>query len=213
VLFRSNWRAWLVALFSRRPLDRRNFVHHLVDRIVTTGRVNPGMLRWVVRQAWGLYRYALLTELIDREPTEEGFPMHDAVPDSAFGRYVREHTSFFGRPETVTAFLTGCYASKVAYAQYEARKAQPFTKKFMGRLLSRDHLQRLYREGHGKLAQYGKLGYVIKDLDPDLAAAWVACGDRWEIDDETATFAFTIGYSLAYRISKPTEDPQAAGEE
>jgi hypothetical protein len=60
----------------------------------------------------------------------------------------------------------------------------------------------LYREGHGKLAQYGKLGYVITGLDPDLANAWVVCGEGWDISDEQATFAFTVGYSLAYRIGQ-----------
>jgi hypothetical protein len=83
----------------------------------------------------------------------------------------------------------------------------------MGRLLGRTQLQRLYREGHGKLAQYGKLGYVITGLDPDLAAAWVACGEGWAISEEETTFAFTLGYSLAYRIgqlyaSEKSEQPE-----
>jgi CRISPR-associated protein Csh1 len=43
---------------------------------------------------------------------------------------------------------------------------------------------------------------VITGLDPDLANAWVACADDWAISDEEATFAFTIGYSLAYRIGQ-----------
>ncbi len=126
--------------------------------------------------------------------------MQDATPNSAYGRYIEDHRNFFRKPELVVAFLTGCYASQVASAQHEARGATPFTKKFMGRLLNQKALQRLYREGHGKLAQYDKLGYVITGLDPDLAAAWISCGDRWSIDDEHSTFAFTMGYSLAYRI-------------
>lgn len=128
--------------------------------------------------------------------------MSATIPNSAYGRYVQEHSDFFRRPELVVAFLTGCYASQVASVQRQERGADPFTKKFIGRLLSRPHLQRLYREGHSKLAQYGKLGYVITGLDPDLANAWVACGDDWAISGEEATFAFTIGYSLAYRINQ-----------
>lgn len=128
--------------------------------------------------------------------------MSETIPNSPYGRYALEHADFFRRPELIVAFLTGCYASQVASVQRQERGADPFTKKFIGRLLSRQHLQRLYREGHGKLAQYGKLGYVINGLDPDLANAWVACGDGWAISDEEATFAFTIGYSLAYRIGQ-----------
>ncbi|MDM8557482.1 TM1802 family CRISPR-associated protein [Candidatus Parabeggiatoa sp. HSG14] len=106
------------------------------------------------------------------------------------------------------AFLTGCYASTVASTQRKERHNDPFTKKFLGRLLTKTHLQRLYREGHNKLAMYDKLGYVIKGLDPDLAEAWVVCGKQWNISDEEATFAFTIGYSLEYRIRKLDEEQQ-----
>lgn len=196
-------RAWLAALFERRAIDYRHFLHHLVDKLVGTGKSDSNLLPWMTRQAWGLYRYARLTQLISppHAALEAGI-MQDIIPHSAYGRYIREHSDFFRRPETITAFLTGCYAAQVAAVQRKERGAEPFTKKFIGRLLSRQQLRRLYREGHDKLAQYGKLGYVIRGLDPDLAGAWVACGDGWGISDEEATFAFTIGYSLAYRIGR-----------
>jgi len=132
----------------------------------------------------------------------------EEYPDSPSGQYMAEHADFFRRQEIVTSFLTGCYVSTVCSVQRKERGSDPFTKKFLGRLLSREHLQRLYREGHDKLAQYGKLGYVIKSLDPDLADAWVKCRDSWQISDEEATFAFTIGYSLAYRIAMTYKDAQ-----
>ena len=128
--------------------------------------------------------------------------MSEVIPNSPYGRYVCEHANFFRRPELVVAFLTGVYAAQVTSVQRQERGADPFAKKFVGRVLTRQHLQRLYREGHAKLAQYGKLGYVIAGLDPDLANAWVVCGETWAISDEEATFAFTIGYSLAYRIKQ-----------
>lgn len=196
-------RSWLAALFEGRAIDYRHFLRHLVDKLVGTGKSDSNLLPWMTRQAWGLYRYARLTQLIlpPNAALEAGL-MQEIIPNSAYGRYIREHSDFFRRPETITAFLTGCYAAQVAAVQRKERGADPFTKKFIGRLLSRQQLKRLYREGHDKLAQYGKLGYVIKGLDPDLAGAWVACGDGWSISDEEATFAFTIGYSLAYRIGQ-----------
>ncbi|MDS4042472.1 MAG: TM1802 family CRISPR-associated protein [Candidatus Competibacter sp.] len=202
-------RAWLVALFDHRPVDTSHFLHCLVDNLVTTGKTHPEYLNNQTRQAWGLYRYALLTGLIQITATEDS-RMAEVIPDSPYGRYIAAHHNFFCKPELAVAFLTGCYAATVASVQRKERNADPFTKKFMGRLLSRDHLRRLYREGHGKLAQYGKLGYVIQTLDPDLANAWISCGDRWAVSDEEATFAFTIGYSLSYRIQKldsETSDP------
>ncbi len=195
-------RNWLAALFAGQSVVYRHFLRNLVAKLLDTGKRNPDLLHWMTRQAWGLYRYARLTQLIIPDPVKEHPAMSDAVPNSPYGRYVQDHADFFRRPELITAFLTGCYASQVASVQRQERGADPFTKKFIGRLLSRQHLQRLYREGHGKLAQYGKLGYVITGLDPDLANAWVACGEVWAISDEEATFAFTLGYSLAYRIGQ-----------
>jgi CRISPR-associated protein Csh1 len=212
-------RGWLAALFAGQLVDARHFVHCLVAKLLSTGKRNPDLLHWMTRQAWGLYRYARLTQLIVPDPLMEHPTMSEAIPDSPYGRYVREHSDFFCRPELIAAFLTGCYASQVASVQRQERGADPFTKKFIGRLLTRSHLQRLYREGHGKLAQYGKLGYVITGLDPDLAKAWVTCGDAWSISDEEATFAFTIGYSLAYRIGQlekeklPPHSPSPLGGE
>ncbi|MBN2886168.1 MAG: CRISPR-associated protein [Chromatiaceae bacterium] len=195
-------RDWLAALFAAEPIDRRHVLHSLVARLIETGKRNPSLLHWMTRQAWGFYRYARQVRFILDDTKEEHSAMSDLIPDSAFGRYVREHADFFRRPELVVAFLTGCYAAQVTSVQRQERGADPFAKKFIGRLLGRQHLQRLYREGHAKLAQYGKLAYVITGLDPDLANAWVVCGERWTISDEEATFAFTLGYSLAYRIKQ-----------
>lgn len=210
----DTFRAWLIALFEDHPVDDRHFLHHLVSKLISTGKKQPDLLPWMTRQAWGLYRYALLTHFISPTHIEENNAMQEAIPNSPYGRYIEAHSDFFRKPELAVAFLTGCYASQVASVQRQVRKSAPFTKKFIGHLLSKRHLQRLYREGHGKLAQYDKLGYVITGLDPDLASAWVVCGDRWTISDEEATFAFTIGYSLAYRISQlePKHDNEETEE-
>jgi CRISPR-associated protein Csh1 len=195
-------RDWLAALFAGESIARRHLLHALVARLVDTGKRNPALLHWMTRQAWGLYRYARQVRFILDDSMEALPAMSDATPNSPYGRYVREHADFFRQPELVAAFLTGCYAAQVTSVQRQERGADPFAKKFVGRVLTRQHLRRLYREGHGKLAQYGKLGYVIAGLDPDLANAWVVCGDAWGVSDEEATFAFTLGYSLAYRIKQ-----------
>ncbi|MBK1642718.1 CRISPR-associated protein [Chromatium okenii] len=195
-------RSWLTALFSGQAIDRQHFIRCLVGKLLDTGKRNVDLLHWMTRHAWGLYRYALLTELVVLNSIQEHCAMSEIIPNSAYGRYIKEHADFFRRPELIVAFLTGCYASTVTSVQRKERGAEPFAKKFIGRLLTQSQLKRLYREGHSKLAQYGKLGYVITGLDPDLATAWVACGDLWAISDEEATFAFTIGYSLAYRIKQ-----------
>lgn len=200
-------RGWLTALFAGQPVGERHFLHCLVGKLLDTGRREPDLLHWRTRHAWGLYRYARLTQLIVLDPVKEHPAMSDAIPNSPYGRYVQEQADFFRHPELIVAFLTGCYAAQVTSVQRQERGAEPFAKKFIGRMLTRQQLQRLYREGHGKLAQYGKLGYVIAGLDPDLANAWVACGDTWSINDEEATFAFTIGYSLAYRIGQLHSPP------
>jgi CRISPR-associated protein Csh1 len=205
-------RGWLAALFEGQAVNSSHFLHCLVGKLLSTGKREPKFLHWMTLQAWGLYRYARLTQLIVLDPVMEHPAMSDTIPDSPYGRYTQEHADFFRRPELIVAFLTGCYASQVASVQRQVRGADPFTKKFIGRLLTRQHLQRLYREGHGKLAQYGKLGYVITGLDPDLANAWVACGEDWAISDEEATFAFTIGYSLAYRIGQLDKTTASANE-
>jgi CRISPR-associated protein Csh1 len=196
-------RAWLAALFEGRTINYRHFLHQLVNSLISTGKSKPDSLCWMTRQAWGLYRYARQVHLISPpNAAMEADIMQEIIPHSAYGRYIQEHSDFFCRPEMITAFLTGCYAAQVIAVQRKERNAAPFAKKFIGRLLSRQQLKRLYREGHSKLAQYDKLGYVIKGLDPDLATAWVVCGDGWNISDEETTFTFTIGYSLAYRIGQ-----------
>lgn len=197
-------RAWLAAIFEGRTIERRPFLRQLVRHLLAIGRKKRTNLEFerATRQAWAVYLFARAVQLIPQG--ENAMPIN--TPKSAFGAYVEEHQDFFNRPEVMTAFLTGCYANTVAGVQRRERGADPFTKKFLGRLLTRDHLRRIYREGHDKLAQYRKLGIVATSLDPDLAASWVECGDHWNTSDEETTFAFTLGYSLAYRIR------QLAGE-
>ncbi|MCK8603807.1 TM1802 family CRISPR-associated protein [Desulfoferrobacter suflitae] len=202
------FRAWLVALFEHKQIGYREFLHHLVNRLVYIGRKENALIPWTLRQAWAFYRYACLVDLI--VPDKKGASMEGAVLASPYGQYILDHPEFFDRPEKAVAFLTGCYVSVVTSVQYRKRRSTPFAKKFVGRLLPRDHLKRLYREGHDKLAQYEALGLVAKKMDPDLAEAWVKCGADWKISNEESTFAFTIGYSLESRIRALSGDQELA---
>ena len=195
---------WLTAVFEGLRIERESFLKHIVDRLLAVERQEASKLFYYTSQAWGLYLFARYINFIPKG--EEC--MNREYPDSPFGKYMSEHAEFFSRPEIIASFLTGCYVNTVCSVQKEERnsKKAPFAKKFLGRLLSRNHLKRLYREGHDKLSQYDKLGYVATDLDPDLAQAWVQCGDTWQISDEEATFAFTVGYSLAFRIKRQYRD-------
>lgn len=193
--------AWLAALFEGKAIDFGLFIHHLVSTILDTEKEDPRFLNMVTRQAWGMYRFAHETGLIVLPPASRGECMEQALPRSEYGKYISEHPEFFNGPEKTVAFLTGCYVAKVMAAQYRSRDgATPFGKKFFGRLVTKKLLHRLYCEGQDKLAAYDKLGFVMRGIDPDLAHAWIACGDRWELADEDATFAFKLGYSLEHRI-------------
>ena len=61
---------------------------------------------------------------------------------------------------------------------------------------------RIYNDGHDKLGVYDKLGLVATDLDPDLAQSWIDAGSSkdWRASNDELSFAFTLGYSLQWRI-------------
>lgn len=188
-------REWLAALFAGRSVDRTAFVHQVVRAVLATWKKDPkfGPARTI--QAWGALRFALLTGLISGAKNMQ--PEHSASP---YGAFCADNGDFFGNQELMTAFLMGCYCSVVASVQRRERGAAPFAKKYQGKLMNGRYLKRLYHEGRTKLAQYRALGIVAKDLDPDVAESFVACGDEWKLSDDETTFAFNLGLSLQYRI-------------
>lgn len=206
----SLFRSWLTALFEQRTVAYPPFLKQLVITLLNTASKEPKFFIPTVRRAWGVWCYALWTHLIDPPLVKEDAILNEAIPASPLGEYMRRHERFFNRPEIIAAFLTGCYVASVTSVQRKERGASPFERKYLGRTLNKSLLQRLYREGRDKLAQYGKLGYVAQNLDPDLCQAWVACGDRWQINDDETSFAFTLGLSLSYRIAKAAGDEALA---
>ena len=195
-------RQWLAAIFEGGTVDQKFVLHLICKKIMLVQRQKQQVNQFHAAQAWSLY---LLFNFLDLFP-QGGKPMETKFPDSPMGRYMQNHTDFFHRPEMIVAFLTGSYVSTVVSVQAKKRDLKPskapFLKKFIGRLLNRKLFKRLFREGHDKLAQYEALGIVVKNgLEADLAQTWVDCGDKWLISDDEATFGFTLGYSLAWRIS------------
>ena len=125
-----------------------------------------------------------------------------AQEDNAYGRFMAEHQDFFDRPEKKVAFLTGCYVDTVCYIQRKPEHLgnDPFFRKVRGLKMDQKRLQKIYPEARDKLHQYDSLGLVVTTLDPQLAQAWIDCGDRWDLSDDEGTFAFTLGVSLARKV-------------
>ena len=101
--------------------------------------------------------------------------------------------------------MTGSYIAKVLFKQKEALNKSstaecPFFKKLRGLKIDRKRLQTLYPEARNKIQQYDAFG-LVKDIDPLLAQCWVNCGNKWDISDDEATLAFTLGLSLDYVIN------------
>jgi CRISPR-associated protein Cas8b/Csh1 subtype I-B len=211
-------KTWLVALFEGKKINYAYFLHNLVDKLIATGKKTPEYLHNTTLQAYGLYRYALLTHLISNDSTKE---QTMSLPNfnSVYGKYIQEHADFFTKPELITAFLTGCYVSMTAYQQKKKRDLKSkenasIVKKFLGKLLQKENLINLYKDAHDKLAYYDCLRYpTIGTLEVDLAESWIYCGQYWKISNQETTFAFTIGYGLQFRISQINNEEQDITEE
>ncbi len=206
---------WMEAVLRGASLDRRQVCRYVVKTLLATARREPQYLHRQVAQGWAFYLFLARLNLFP----EGGNPMGDNATVGIYRDYIEKHRSFFTNAAMTAAFLTGCYVQVVCAKQkgergHDASKQAPFAKKFQGRLLSRKHLERLFREGHDKLAVYGGLGIVIGNgLQADLAQAWVDCAQDWEISDEEATFAFLIGYCLGWHIADRSGTPSPAAKE
>lgn len=205
---------WMASIFGDGRIDRRVLLLNIIKTILAVAGREPQQLHFIAAQAWGVYLFCDFLNLIPKR----GKSMPANFSDSPFGRYMSTHADFFEKKETAAAFLTGAYVQTVCYVQKKKREMKksdqaPFAKKFMGRLLSKKHLMRLFTEAHDKLEIYGGTGLVIANgLEPELSRAWVECGNRWNINDEEATFAFTIGYCLTGRIGNKSYETDGKEE-
>lgn len=200
-------RGWLVALLEGQAVQRRAFLHAVTTALLARHRKEPDYAGHATRQAWALTRYALAAGLITKEPT-----VSLDLPASPYGDYCAAHPDFFTTRDQAAAFLTGCFASIVCYAQKKKRNAEPFAKKFRGRLIDPRLIKRLYREGRDRLEIYDGMS-MARGLDADLAEVLVDVGQDWPSDEDTLTLAFTIGYALQYRIAARAAEARAASSE
>lgn len=209
---------YLEAIFQEQPLRERTVVTDLVDGILSAhknalDRGRDGHARFTVRDAWATYLFLDDIEAIERQQGDGTLGIN-YDKDNEYTRYIRENPDYFQDPERTAAFLTGCYVGQVMYAQYQenpSRDTQPFAKKFLGRKLNRNRLEKLVNEGKEKLTQYER-SYLVQDLDPVLAETWVQVGDGWDLDKEQTTFAFNLGWTLSRQLATPDEDEGTAME-
>lgn len=190
--------AYVDQIFAGRTskIDREVFFRDAVSVILTSYKREPDKAIFTVRDAWATYRF--LSRLDILTSSKGGVIM--AESNNVYGKFLVIHDEFFDCQEKAVAFLTGCYVSAVAFVQHQNIGNRPFLKKVQGIKMDHRKLQQIYPEAQTKLRQYNSFGLVAQTLDPQLAEAWIKCGEKWNISDEESTFAFTLGMSLAGKI-------------
>lgn len=195
---RSKFMEYIDAIFSDKTMDEKVVLTDLVKTILATARSEPQYLSSVVRDAFATWMFLNELKILRREKKKMSHELIKA--DNPYNLFIKEHQDFFDLQEKVVAFLTGCYISKVLYAQGATLGNSPFFKKLRGLKFDRKRLQLLYPESRNKIQQYDAFG-LVKDIDPLLAQAWIDCGNKWGVTDDEATLAFTIGLSLDYNVN------------
>ncbi len=194
---RNKFIGYIAAIFSGGVLEEKAVLTDLVRTILFASKTAPQYLSFTVRDAFATWLF--LNELDALRKRGERMTV-ELTTEGAYGKFIQEHYDFFDAKEKVVAFLTGCYISKVLYAQGTNLGNSPFFKKLRGLKIDRKRLQTLYPEARNKIQQYDAFG-LVKDIDSLLAQSWVNCGNKWDISDDEATFAFTLGLSLDYVIN------------
>lgn len=195
---RRKFMGYIDAIFSAGSMDEKAVLTDLVKTVLSVSKSEPKYLPYTVRDAFATWLFLKQLNILRRG----GKRMADEpVVNGPYGKFIQGHQDFFDSREKIVSFLTGCYISKVLYAQSSSLDKSPFFKKLRGLKIDRKRLQALYPEARNKIHQYDAFG-LVKDIDPLLAQAWVDCGNRWNISDDEATLAFTLGLSLDYNINK-----------
>ena len=204
-LSRRKFMGYIDAIFSDRMLDEEALLTDLCRTILSTAKREPKYMATTVRDAFATWLF--LNQLKILRKGEKKMGNESVKTDGPYGQFIEEHKDFFNSREKVVAFLTGCYISKVMYAQGTNLGNSPFFKKLRGLKLDKKKLEILYPESRNKIQQYDAFG-LVKDIDSLLAQAWVDCGSKWDITDDEATLAFSIGLSLDYNIYKAEDKEQ-----
>ena len=201
-LSRRKFMGYIDAIFSDKMLDEKAVLTDLCRTILSTAKKEPKYMAATVRDAFATWLFLNQLKILRKGEKNMGDEL--IKTDGPYGQFIKEHKDFFNLHEKVVAFLTGCYISKVMYAQGTNLGSSPFFKKLRGLKLDKKKLEILYPESRNKIQQYDAFG-LVKDIDSLLAQAWINCGSKWSITDDEATLAFTIGLSLDYNIHKSDE--------
>ncbi len=194
---KKKFMAYVEAVFAGGEVDEAVFIGDIVQSILSAYKQDAAIASFVVRNAWATYKFLNKLNIIRRK----GEGMDKLTRDtSPYSKFLEDNRDFFDKKGKAVAFLTGCYVSQVIYIQNKNLGSEPFLKKLRGLKLDYKRLQTIYPEARNKLQQYDSLRLVISELDPLLAQSWVECGGKWEISDDEATFAFTLGLSLSRKI-------------
>ncbi|MCL0107058.1 TIGR02556 family CRISPR-associated protein [Thermodesulfovibrionales bacterium] len=204
-LSRRKFMGYIDAIFADKMLDEKTFLTDLCRTILSTAKKEPKYLAATVRDAFATWLF--LSQLKILRKGEKSMGNELIKTDGPYGQFIKKHEDFFNAHEKVVAFLTGCYISKVLYVQGTNLGNSPFFKKLRGLKLDKKKLEILYPESRNKIQQYDAFG-LVKDIDSLIAQAWVDCGSKWDITDDEATLAFSIGLSLDYNIYKADEKKQ-----
>ena len=199
---RNKFIGYIDAIFSGGVLEEKAVLTDLVRTILSASKSEPKLLSSTVRDAFATWLF--LNQLNALRKRGERMTV-ELTAEGTYGKFIQEHQDFFDAKEKVVAFLTGSYIAKVIFKQKESLNKSitaeyPFFKKLRGLKIDRKRLQTLYPEARNKIQQYDAFG-LVKDIDPLLAQCWVNCGNKWDISDDEATLAFTLGLSLDYVIN------------
>jgi len=199
---RRKFMGYVDAIFSDGMLDEKAVITDLAKAILSGAKTEPKYLAFTVRDAFATWLF--LDQLKVLRKGGKGVQVELNGADNPYNLFIKEHQAFFNSSEKIVAFLTGCYVSKVIYVQKDKLRNSPFFEKLGGLKIDKKRLMNLYPESRNKIQQYKAFGFV-KDIDSLLAQAWTDCGSKWDITDDEATLAFTIGLSLDYNISNSYE--------
>lgn len=195
---RRKFMGYIDAIFSAGTMDEKAVLTDLVKTVLSVSKSEPQYLSFTVRDAFATWLFLNQLNILRKGGKRMA---NEPIVNGPYGKFIQGHQDFFDSREKIVSFLTGCYISKVLYAQDSSLDKSPFFKKLRGLKIDRKRLLTLYPEARNKIQQYDAFG-LVKDIDPLLAQAWVDCGNRWSISDDEATLAFTLGLSLDYNINK-----------
>jgi CRISPR-associated protein Csh1 len=107
-------------------------------------------------------------------------------------------------PAKKAIFLTGVLTQRLLNIQWQERGSKPFFKELKGLRLKEQDVKGLFPKIINKLEEYDK-NYYTK-FEQEAAARFTEAGDNWDLTIDEINFIFSLGMTLATRISKKEDD-------